>query len=91
VPLVGTECAHHLREPRYPGATNRATLSRRTVEVGVYRIPLEVQKRAMGVDWDVTLGELSEGIPPAYTEHVGRQLLASPSWQPRLRTVRKCD
>lgn len=77
VPLVGTSCAHGLREPRYPGATNRVPHSRRTVEVGVYRIPLDVQKRAMGVEHDVTLGELSQGIPPAYTEHVGRQLLRS--------------
>jgi DNA (cytosine-5)-methyltransferase 1 len=75
-PLVGTGCDHNRRTPRYPGATNRSANSRRTVEVGVYRIPLETQKRAMGVDWDVTLGELSEAIPPAYTEHVGRQLLA---------------
>lgn len=59
-PLVGTDCDHSARQPRYPGATNRARLSRRTVEVGVYRM---------------TLGELSESIPPAYTEHVGRQLM----------------
>jgi hypothetical protein len=25
---------------------------------------------------DVTLGELSEGIPPAYTRHIGEQLIA---------------
>lgn len=32
--------------------------------------------QAMGMDW-ASLNELSEAIPPAYTEHLGRQLLAS--------------
>lgn len=31
---------------------------------------------AMGIDW-MTLAEMSEAIPPAYTEHLGRQLLAA--------------
>ena len=31
--------------------------------------------QAMGIDW-MTLTELSEAIPPAYTEHIGRQLIA---------------
>lgn len=30
---------------------------------------------AMGIDW-MTLGELSEAIPPAYSEHIGRAALA---------------
>lgn len=32
-------------------------------------------KRAMGIDW-MTREELSQSVPPAYTEFVGRQLLA---------------
>ena len=32
-------------------------------------------QRAMGIDW-MPLRSLSEAIPPAYTEHIGRQLLA---------------
>lgn len=31
--------------------------------------------QALGIDW-MTLDELSEAIPPAFTEHLGRQLLA---------------
>lgn len=32
-------------------------------------------KAAMGIDW-MTKDELNEAIPPAYTEHLGRQLIA---------------
>src|SRR5262245_28197414 len=71
--LLGRPCAHPT-EPRYPGATNRAPRSRATVEIGVWRIPLEVQRAAMEIPW-MSLRELSEAIPPAYTEWVGRQLL----------------
>lgn len=73
VPLVGTVCDHLWQTPRFPPATNRANL-RSTVEVGVWRIPLEVQRKAMGIDW-MELRELSEAIPPAYTEWLGKQLL----------------
>jgi DNA (cytosine-5)-methyltransferase 1 len=71
--LMAPPCAHGLQAPRFTPASNRANL-RKTVEVGVRRIPLDVQQRAMGVDW-MTLPELSEAVPPAYTEWIGRQLL----------------
>jgi DNA (cytosine-5)-methyltransferase 1 len=74
VPLMGMQCAHGRHAARFQQATNRAN-KRRTVEVGVWRIPLEVQQRAMGIDW-MTLEELSEAIPPAYTEHIGGYLMA---------------
>jgi DNA (cytosine-5)-methyltransferase 1 len=71
--FMAPPCAHGWQTPRFPQATNRTNL-RRTVEVGVWRIPLDVQQRAMGIDW-MTLPELSEAIPPAYTEFIGGQLL----------------
>jgi DNA (cytosine-5)-methyltransferase 1 len=81
VPLLVPPCDHGWQTPRFPAATNRKPNSRCTVEVGVWRIPLGVQKLAMGVDWDVTLEELSEAIPPAYTELIGGQLLAAVTYR----------
>lgn len=73
-------CRHKLNGPdRYPGGrsvprTGVSTgLVRRTVEIGSWDIPLAKQREAMGVDW-MTLTELSESIPPAYTEFIGYQL-----------------
>lgn len=73
VALLAPPCNHRWQTPRFPQATNRTNL-RSTVEVGVWRIPLDVQRAAMGIDW-MTLPELSEAIPPAYTAHIGAQLL----------------
>jgi len=63
------KCAHAKQLPRFPQATNRTNL-RRTVEVGVWRIPLEIQRRAMGIEW-MDLQELSQAIPPTYSRYLG--------------------
>lgn len=73
LPLFTPGCFHGAQTPRFPPATNRTNL-RRTVEVGVWRIPLDIQQEAMGIDW-MTREELSQAIPPAYTEWIGTQLL----------------
>jgi DNA (cytosine-5)-methyltransferase 1 len=39
---------------------------------------------AMGIDW-MNKGELNEAIPPAYTEHIGKQLMK------HLRELKKCE
>lgn len=75
VPLLAPSCNHAAQRPRFAQATNRANL-RRTVEVGVWRIPLAVQQRAMGIDW-MDLEELSEAIPPAYSKYIGEWIMRS--------------
>jgi DNA (cytosine-5)-methyltransferase 1 len=78
-PVLAPPCDHSRWTPRFPPATNRTNL-RKTVEVGVWRIPLETQQRAMGgLEW-MELHELSQAIPPAYSEFLAR------AW---MRTQRK--
>lgn len=72
-PVLAPECNHASQLPRFPPATNRTNL-RRTVEVGVWRIPLAVQQKAMGIDW-MGVKSLSQAIPPAYSEFLGRAAL----------------
>lgn len=82
-PLVAPgKCDHSIWPPnRYTGGRSierggAHVLCRKTIEIGKWGIPLETQKWAMGVDWNVTVRELSEAVPPAYTEYIGYQLRA---------------
>jgi len=69
------KCDHTKWKPRFPCATNRNNL-RKTVEVGVYRIPLAIQRKAMGIDW-MSLGKLSQAIPPAYSKWLAERAIES--------------
>jgi DNA (cytosine-5)-methyltransferase 1 len=84
VPLVGTECP-----PGHPGdwlLVFGHTVLERGHTVGIAKgggpvirrkhTTTERGREAMGIDW-MNRDELSEAIPPRYTEHVGSQLLAS--------------
>lgn len=72
-PIAPVPCCHERQTPRFPPAGNRTNL-RSTVEVGVWRIPLETQRQAMGIGW-MSVKELSQAIPPAYTEHIAKEFL----------------
>ncbi len=80
VALLVPECAHHLQTPRFRSLDSRRPLGSLASVVGVhghlnYAGEFELRCRAMGIDW-MTNDDLTQAIPPAYTEHIGVQLLA---------------
>jgi DNA (cytosine-5)-methyltransferase 1 len=71
-PILVPPCNHAaFTERRFPGSSNRPN-GRTVCNVGEWRVPLKQQQDAMQIDW-MTMAELSQAIPPAYSEFIARQ------------------
>ena len=78
VPLTGVACDHgRFTEKRYWTGWRPNGEHRLSTVVQIYGNAggREHWPAALGVDW-MTAKEMTECIPPAYSEHIGRQLLA---------------
>jgi DNA (cytosine-5)-methyltransferase 1 len=93
VPMMALPCAHHWQTPRFRSLDKRRHAPKSTVPihgssqlasvVGVhghlnYAGEQELRQKAMGIDW-MSPYELTQAIPPAYTEHIGGYLSAAVS------------
>lgn len=72
VMILGTMCPSHDRD--YYVIFGHEVRNRRHGEAAGRKNRIAEGHKAMGIDW-MTRGELSQAIPPAYTEHIGRQLI----------------
>jgi DNA (cytosine-5)-methyltransferase 1 len=78
MPIGIPPCAHHLQpEPIDVTGTGGPSTKPREGGGGIHRKPrnLAHAREVMGIDW-MSREELSEAIPPAFTEYIGRHLLA---------------
>lgn len=77
-PVLQPECRHG-RKPATIGiygghVRNRKRRTEGNTHRGVYDFTPEQGREAMGIDW-MTLAELSQAVPPAYTRYIGSFLM----------------
>jgi DNA (cytosine-5)-methyltransferase 1 len=81
VMMMSTPCHHAAYQRRFRALSAAGRRDGRLARVvGVhghlnYPGERELREAAMGIDW-MTTPELAQAIPPAYTEHIGRQVIA---------------
>jgi DNA (cytosine-5)-methyltransferase 1 len=75
--ILAPPCSHDWQTPRFRSLDKRRTALASVVGVHGhinYSGEQSIREQAMGVDW-MTPTELTQAIPPAYTEFIGAQLL----------------
>jgi len=76
--LTGSQCRHELQTPRFfqNDYSRKDRLSSVVACYGASRFKgdFDLRKKAMDIDW-MDIKELSQAIPPAYTEWIGRQIM----------------
>lgn len=78
VMLFGTTCPSH--DVDYFVIFGHEVRSRRHGHAAGRKNSIAQGRTAMGIEW-MTRGELSEAIPPAYTEWIGKQLMQSVGYE----------
>ena len=76
--IWGIQCSHKEYPRKYPPAWNRTNQLRVLSLSGGYQqgqAGIEEHRAAMGIGWDMDIKELSQSIPPAYTEYIGQELI----------------
>jgi DNA (cytosine-5)-methyltransferase 1 len=79
VTLMSPGCAHGMHAKQYRIRQHGREIDTAFCYVfggGQAGQPVATWRTAMGIDWGMTVDELSQAIPPAYTEHIGGYLLA---------------
>jgi DNA (cytosine-5)-methyltransferase 1 len=75
VPITAPECSHATQPVVHGVYGNGGAWTRTAPGGGGVKVVGPDAARAMGIDWTERQPSLAQAIPPAYTEHIGRQLV----------------
>jgi len=70
--LAPSHAAHTVKSPR-----SNVYVVGQFMTIYGHVSPVEKAREVMGIDWPMSQYEIAQAIPPAYTEFIGRQLIAA--------------